>query len=407
MAAGGNHHFSRTTLKPENLGLATWGCCVRTPFLRLMAATVKEILAVLDTVHPFTWAIPDDRVGLQVGDPEAPVATLLVALEASLEVVAEATALGAQLLLTHHPLLYQPATEIREDRAQGRLLAAAVRAGFAVAACHTNLDLAPQGLNEHLAQQLGLEDVEVLSPVTRDPWLKLAVFVPVGYEDKVRTALFDDRVGVIGHYSHCSFAARGQGTFRPLEGTQPFRGGVATLSRAEESRLEVLVPESCLAEAVTRLRAVHPYEEVAYDLYPLANPVSTLGFGRVGRWPQVLAWEEAVARVKETFAVSGVRMWGQPPASISRVAVCGGSGGDLIHRAQELGAELYVTGEVRHHQAVPGLTEDFAILEVGHFASEVVFMAEWTAQLGRIFQERGLAVQLRTATAERTPCHFM
>jgi len=371
-----------------------------------MSAKLKDILTLLNTVHPFAWALPEDRVGLQVGDPEAPVATILVALEASLEVVAEATAVGAQLLLTHHPLLYQPATEIREDRAQGQLLAAVVRAGLAVAACHTNLDLAPEGLNEHLAQKLGLEEVEVLSPVTRDPWLKLMVFVPVGYEDTVRNALCDDRVGVIGRYSHCTFAGRGQGTYRPLEGAQPFRGETGALSRAEESRLEVLVPESCVTQALSRLKAAHPYEEVAYDLYPLANQGLTLGFGRVGDWPQALPWEEAVARVKETFAAPRLRVWGQTPASVSRLAVCGGSGGDLIQSAQEMGATLYVTGEVRHHQAVPSLNGDFAILEVGHFASEVIFMPAWAAQLGRVIQERGIAVQVRPAATEKAPCQF-
>ncbi len=262
---------------------------MRTPVLRLMAATVKNILACLDAAYPFAWAVPEDRVGLQVGDPGAAVATVLVALEASLAVVAEAEDQRAQLLLTHHPLLYQPATDIREDRAVGKLLAAVVRAEVAVAACHTNLDLAPQGLNEHLAQELGLEDLEALSPVRQDPWLKLAVFVPVGYEDRVRAALFDNRVGVIGRYSHCSFTARGQGTYQPLEGARPFRGEVAALSRAEETRLEVLVPESCVAPALARLQAAHPYEEVAYDLYPLANPGLTLGFGRVGRWPRTLS----------------------------------------------------------------------------------------------------------------------
>lgn len=114
-----------------------------------------------------------------------------------------------------------------------------------------------------------------------------------------------------------------------------------------------------------------------------------------------------MARVKETFAVPRVRMWGRAPASVSRVAVCGGSGGDLIQAAREAGAALYVTGEVRHHQAVPALEEDVAILEVGHFASEVVFMPAWTAQLGRLFQEHGLAVQVRTATAEKAPCQFL
>ncbi|MEJ2069762.1 MAG: Nif3-like dinuclear metal center hexameric protein [Syntrophobacterales bacterium] len=376
---------------------------MRTPVLRLMTATVKDILSCLDAAYPFSWAVPEDRVGLQVGDPGTPVTTVLVALEASLEVVTEAHNQEAQLLLTHHPLLYQPAADIREDRPAGKLLASLVRAGIAVAACHTNLDLAPRGLNEHLAQELGLMDLEVLSPVRRDAWLKLTVFVPVGYEDQVRAALVDDRVGVIGRYSHCSFAARGQGTYLPLEGARPFRGEVAALSRAEESRLEVAVPESCVRPALARLKTAHPYEEVAYDLYPLVDSGPILGFGRVGRWPQALSWEEVVRRVKTVFAVSGVRVWGRPPAAVSRVAVCGGSGGDLIGPAQQKGAAVYVTGEVRHHQAVPRPSEEFAIIEVGHFASEVVFMPAWAEQVAGLLQEDGLEVQVRTVVGETPP----
>lgn len=376
---------------------------MRTPVFCLMAATVKDILACLDAAYPFSWALPEDRVGLQVGDPGAPVTRVLVALEASPAVVAEAQDQGAQLLLTHHPLLYQPVTDVREDRPGGALLAALIRAGVAAAACHTNLDLAPEGLNEYLARQLRLLDLEVLAPVRRDAWRKLAVFVPVGYEERVRAALCDDRVGVIGRYSHCTFAARGQGTYMPLEGARPFKGEVASLSRAEESRLEVMVPESRVAPTLARLKAAHPYEEVAYDLYPLADAGPLLGFGRVGSWPQPLPWEETVNRVKEVFAVSGVRLWGRPPAAVSRVAVCGGSGGDLIGQAQQKGASVYVTGELRHHQAVPGPQGEFALIEVGHFASEIVFMPAWAQQVAGHLEAGGLKVDVRAAVSETAP----
>jgi len=380
---------------------------VCTPVLRPMAAIITDILACLDAAYPFSWALSGDRVGLQAGDPQASVTNVLVALEASPAVVAEARTLNAQLLLTHHPLIYQAAADLREDRPQGRLLAAVVRAGLAAVACHTNLDLAPQGLNDHLAHRLGLEEPVVLDPVRQEAWLKLAVFVPVGYEDQVRTALMDDRVGVIGHYSHCSFAARGQGTYLPLSGARPFRGEVARLSRADESRLEVLVPESAVPATLARLKKAHPYEEVAYDLYPLANPGLALGFGRVGHWPGGLSWKETVNRVKEVFAVSGVRVWGQPPEVVSRVAVCGGSGGDLIGQARVQGAQVYVTGEVRHHQAVPGPEEDFAVIEVGHFASEVVFMPAWAEQVDHFLRQRELAVQVIVSAAQTMPFQIL
>jgi dinuclear metal center YbgI/SA1388 family protein len=372
-----------------------------------MAAPLKAIVALLEARYPFAWAVAGDRTGFQVGDPEALVERVLVALEVSEAVVAEAQARGAQALLTHHPLLYQPFQEVREDQPGGRLLAAVLRAGLAVVACHTNLDVAPQGLNHYLARILGLEGVEVLAETGRDPWYKLTVFVPVGYEERVRQALFDDRIGAIGRYSHCSFAGRGQGTYLPLEGARPFRGEVAALSRAAEVRLEVLVPESRVNVAVARLKAAHPYEEVAYDLYPLKNPGLPLGFGCLGYWPQPLALKEVVSRVKELFQVAHVRVWGRPPAKVTRLAVCGGSGGDLIPAARGKGAQLFLTGEVRHHQAVPGNWQDFAILEVGHFSSEAVFIPEWARQLRQLLEASNLTVEVLVSAAETAPFGYL
>jgi putative NIF3 family GTP cyclohydrolase 1 type 2 len=175
---------------------------------------------------------------------------------------------------------------------------------------------------------------------------------------------------------------------------------VAALSRAAESRLEVLAPASRLDAAVGRLKSVHPYEEPAYDIYPLANPGPVLGFGRVGNWSEPKPFARVVGRVKEVFGVKQVRIWGRPPEAVSRLAVCSGSGGDLIAAARQRGAQVYVTGEVRHHQATPGYAEGFAVLEVGHFASEAVFIPEWARQLQRVFQEAGLQVKVEVAPEE-------
>jgi dinuclear metal center YbgI/SA1388 family protein len=365
-----------------------------------MSALLKEIIHRLEAHWPLSWAVAGDRVGLMLGHPQSRVDAVLVALEASAPVVAEAQAQGAQLLLTHHPLLYQPLARVREDQPQGGLLAALIRGGIAVAACHTNLDVAPEGVNDYLARLLGLADAEVLEATGREDWYKLTVFVPVGYEDRLRQALADDRVGVMGNYAQCTFAARGQGTYLPLEGASPFRGQVAALSRATESRLEVLVPEGSLEAALSRLQAVHPYEEPAYDVYPLKRTGAPLGLGRIGNWDQPRPFSRVVNRVKEVFGVGQVRIWGRPPAEVGRLALCSGSGGDLIAGARERGAQVYLTGEVRHHQATPGPAEGFAVLEVGHFASEVVFIPEWARQLRRHFQEGGLQVRVEVAREE-------
>jgi dinuclear metal center YbgI/SA1388 family protein len=371
-----------------------------------MAAALNEIMALLEAAYPFAWAVAGDRVGLQVGHPETMVDMMLVALEATPAVVREAKTRGAQALLTHHPFLYQPLKEVREDHPAGRLLADLIRNGLALIACHTNLDVAPHGLNDYLAQVLELTEVEVVDIVSRDPWYKLTVFVPVGYEDPVRQALGDMGLGIIGRYSHCSFAARGEGTYQPLEGARPFRGQIAKLSRAQESRLELLAPGSLLTAAVDRLKKVHPYEEVAYDLYPLGNPGAALGFGRIGSWPKGKPFSKVISRVKEIFGVKTVKVWGSPPAQVQRLAVAGGSGGDLLGQVMSQGAQVYLTGEVRHHQVPPGLGEGFAILEVGHFASEVVFMEPWAQQVRDLVKEAGLTVQVEVAAAQTAPFSY-
>jgi dinuclear metal center YbgI/SA1388 family protein len=371
-----------------------------------MSATLKEIVNLLESRYPSAWAVTGDRTGLEVGDPAQPVEAILVALEASPAVVAEASHRGAQLLLTHHPLLYRPVEDVREDRPGGRLLATLLRARLAMVSCHTNLDIAPGGLNDYLAQKLELTGVEVLTPTTRDRWYKLVVFVPTGYEDRVRQALGDAGLGVIGRYSHCSFASPGQGTYRPLPGARPFRGETEQLSRADESRLEILAPESMLPAALARLKETHPYEEVAYDLYPVQHPGTPLGLGRIGAWPEPRPLARVIATLKEIFGVETVEVWGRPPREVQRLALCSGSGGDLLADALARGAQIYLTGEVRHHQIPPGLPEDFAVVAVGHFASEVVFMEPWARQLRELFQAAGLGLDVMVAATQSAPCCY-
>ncbi len=371
-----------------------------------MSATLQEIVKLLNAQYPAAWAAPGDRTGFQVGRPDSPVTTVLVALEASPAVVREAQGLGAQLLLTHHPLIYQPLAEVREDQPGGELLSALIRAGIASVSCHTNLDVAPGGLNDYLARALELTDLEVLAETSRDHLYKLTVFVPLDYEDRVRENLAEAGLGVIGRYSHCSFAVRGQGTYRPLEGARPFQGEVGQLSRAEEVRLEMLAPESLLPAALVRLRESHPYEEVAYDLYPLKNSGAARGFGRIGNWPAAKPVAEVMSLVKTIFQVSAVKVWGRPPQAVQRLAVLGGSGGEFIQAARDRGAQIYVTGEVRHHQVAPESLEDFAVLEVGHYSSEAVFMGPWAEQLRGFFAAAGLNVQVEVAQSSQTPFAF-
>ena len=372
-----------------------------------MGSKVGQILEILARLAPPELAAPWDRVGLLVGSPAQPVSKVAVALEASPAVLAGAAAAGAELVLCHHPLFLQPPTQFAPEDYICQALALALQHGLAVIAVHTNLDLAPGGLNDYLASCLGLTALQPLTVETRDRWLKLTVFVPLGYEDRVREAVCQAGAGVIGSYTHCSFATRGEGTYRPEEGAQPWRGTVHHLARAMESRLEVLLPASLSGPVLTALRTVHPYEEIAYDLYPLDNPGRPLGFGRIGCWSPPRPWSQVVQFLKELFQIPYLRVVGRAPAIISRVAVCGGSGGDLIKAAWERGAQVFITGDLRYHQAVPWASSDLAVVDVGHYASEVIFLSRWRQWLKEAFAAAALEVEVLDHHWDQDPFSFV
>jgi dinuclear metal center YbgI/SA1388 family protein len=372
-----------------------------------MSTPLRQIIDLLEAEYPASWGVKGDHCGWELGQPHSSIDTVLVALEVTPAIVREAQQRQAQLLLTHHPLLYLPPASLREDEPVAHLVGELIRGGIALVSCHTNLDVAPGGINDYLAQRLGLGGVQVLAPTSRDAYFKLVVFVPADYEDRVRQALGDAGLGIIGRYAQCSFSGPGQGTYVPLEGAQPFQGEAAKLNCVEERRLEMLAPASRLEEALARLRQVHPYEEVAYDLYPLRRAGVPLGLGRSGFWPEPKSFSQVIDLIKEIFGSSAVRLWGRPPGQVERVALCSGSGGDLISTALKSGAQLYLTGEVRHHQWPAGEFRDFAVAEVGHFASEAVFMAPWASRLQELFQQAGWNLQVRAAADQAAPYEYL
>ena len=344
-----------------------------------------------------------DRVGLLIGSKHQKVNKLVVALEASEVVLQGAVAVGAQMVLSHHPLLFQPVERFCTDKPLERTLAYAIKHDLAVAAAHTNLDIAGNGLNVYLARLLGLTNTEPLEITKNELLIKLTVFVPVGYEDHIREAVSRVGAGIIGNYANCSFFVRGQGTYTPGTGAKPWRGKVSELSRVAESRLEVVVPEGLVARVLQELKLAHPYEEVAYDLYPLKNKGISFGIGQIGEWPEPRPFETISAALKKIFKVPHIKMIGKSPNLVKRVAVCGGSGGELISRAREVGADMYITGDIRYHQAVPWCEENMVILDLGHFATEVLFIPEWGRRLKAALEAASLPVEVVVDTWARDP----
>ena len=333
---------------------------------------VREWLNLLDEWYPPSWAEEWDNSGLQVGDTAGESERVLVALDPTAEVIEEAASRRCGLLVTHHPLVFRPITRLDVGEPSGRALATALSAEVTVYSCHTNADVASPGVSDALAEALGLEVTGVLAATSAGERVKLVTFVPVEATAKVLDAIAGTGAGVIGEYSHCSFRVRGTGTFLPSERSNPAVGERGQINEAEEDRLEVVVPRESLGTAVEAMVDAHPYEEVAYDVYPLASG-GGLGLGRLARPEASMSASALAQRCRETLGRE-VRVAGDPEVEVRDVALCGGAGASLIPSAIDAGVDAYVTGDVKHHQALEASAAGLTVIDAGHHGTEWPFV---------------------------------
>jgi dinuclear metal center YbgI/SA1388 family protein len=235
---------------------------------------------------------------------------------------------------------------------------------------HTNLDVVMGGVNDTLADRLGLKEVEILCVTYREKLTKLAVYVPWEHAEVVRGAMAEAGAGWIGDYSDCAFMAEGYGFFRPGKGTHPYIGQEEQLEKVREARIETVMPEVKTAQVVSAMLEAHPYEEVAYDLYPLNNQGGIGGIGRIGVLSEPMLYKDFAALAARRLSVRGLRCTGDPEAKVQRVALCGGSGAFLIEDAKNRGAHVFLTADVKHHEAQDALEAGLFMIDAGHFSTE-------------------------------------
>lgn len=335
-----------------------------------MSVKCQMIMTALEKLAPLRLAEPWDNVGLLIGSPIQEVKNILVALDITEPVIDFANNHMCDMIVTHHPVIFKGITSIRTDKPQGQLLARLLKSNIAIYAAHTNLDVAAGGVNDVLACQLGLQNIKILNVSCTEKLVKLVVFVPDSHVDEVRAAITEAGAGHIGNYSHCSFQTHGVGAFLPLAGTKPFLGKQGQLEYAQEYRLETIMPEEFSRVVIKAMLQVHPYEEVAYDLYPVLNDGAAFGLGRIGQLAASAPLFDFATQVKQALGLNNVKIAGDRTQMIRKVAVCGGSGASLISKAISAGADVLVTGDVRYHEAQEALALGLAIIEAGHFASE-------------------------------------
>lgn len=329
---------------------------------------IKEIVSALDRFAPLPLQDGFDNAGLQIGLTEAEATGALLCLDVTEAVLDEAIALGCNLVISHHPLIFKGYKSITGKDYVERCILKAIRNDMVLYAAHTNLDNAKGGVNYKIAEKIGLKHLQVLEP-KRNSLLKLVTFVPTEQAERVRKALFAAGCGNIGGYDSCSYNLKGEGTFRAGENTHPFCGSIGELHREEEVRIETILPSYKKGEVVRALLSAHPYEEPAFDLYPLENEWIQAGAGIVGELETPETELEFLKRIKKIFEVECVKHNRLTGREIQKVALCGGAGAFLIPQAIRSGADIFITGEIKYHDYF-GHEDEILLAEIGHYESE-------------------------------------
>ncbi len=365
-------------------------------------ATVLQITGIVGNLAPGYLRSEGDNVGLQVGNPSGEVGRVLVTLEVTGEVVDEARDKGAQMILSHHPLIFKSLNRVLATDDVGGLVASLIKSDISLLVAHTNLDRARDGVSDVLARTLGLEDIGVMLAAHDIQMFKLVVFVPEENIDEMIAALGNAGGGVIGEYSHCTFRVEGMGTFYPMLGAHPHLGKVGELNQADEYRLEVLVAPDKIERVIQAMLEVHPYEEVAYDIYEVKNSPSGVGFGRVGNLPKPAKLRDLAERWS-TALDSELKVSGDWDMLVKKVAVCGGSGGELIPVAKASGADVYVTGDVKYHAAHAAKSIGLAIVDAGHGETERLVVPDIAKRLQQLIYESGLKAEVLVSEINTNP----
>ena len=345
---------------------------------------LANVLNHLAQLAPLHLAASWDRVGLLVGDPDRVAHRVMTCLDVTDDTAAEAVDRQADLVVTHHPVLFEPARTLVASDPGSRRLLALIRADVAVYSAHTAYDSAQGGINDQLAGLLELHQVRPLEAAPGPTQYKLVVFVPEPDLPRVQQALFDAGAGVIGQYRECSYRVEGTGTFFGTDSTHPAVGVRGRREQVSELRLEVVCSSDALRAAVDAMRRAHSYEEPAYEVYPL-EPVSTdVGTGRVGDLAEPRPLADVANRLQHELSAPTVRLADAGRKHVQRVGVGCGAGGSLIASAVDAGCELFVTGEARHHDLLAARSQGVAVVLVGHYHSErfaMVTLAERLADL--------------------------
>ncbi len=366
---------------------------------------LHQILSALNSLAPWDIAESYDHVGLQVGNKNMPVKRVLAAVDLNREVLDEGIGLAVDGFIVHHPLFFKPFFQVDPASGVGFYLNALLKNDLFLVASHTNLDSSVQGLNRYIAQRLQLKELTTIESIPGDQY-KIVVFVPESHLETVRNSMASAGAGIIGNYSECSFEIRGNGTFRPNHQARPYLGEPGVLETTAEVRLEMVVHRRNLAGIMDSIRKNHPYEEPAFDIYPLFNE-SADGLGCSGVFDSGLRLTDLCRMVQRELGAKYLRVTGDSSRKVQRLAVCTGSGRSILSKVAQQGANAYLTGELNYHDLLFAKEAGLAVIEAGHWTTERCFIPLITGYLEGQFGNSGDFQVISSAAVEAEPYQIL
>lgn len=349
--------------------------------------TCKEIIKYLEDWAPKEIAWQNDNVGIQVGYTNKKVTNILIGLELTADVVNQAIRKNCNLIITHHPLIFLPIKKLEPDKdPDSQLIEKLIKKDITLYSAHTNLDFTKHGVSFQLAKKLGLKNITFLQNLKANQY-KLSVFIPSANVEKVASAIFSAGGGIIGEYSNCSFRSEGEGSFKGSRISNPAIGLKSKYEKVGEIKLEVLLDSWKLNTVLKAILTTHPYEEPAYDIYPLENENVNYGAGAIGNFEKSLSVSETLSLISRKLRSKNLRYAKGSINRVKKVAVCGGSGSDLISEAINKGADTFITADIKYH-SFHFAKEKILLIDAGHYETEIPVIDELHRRISKLVKEK-------------------
>lgn len=329
--------------------------------------TILEITEYLETIAPLQFQENYDNAGLIVGESSCECSGIIISLDVTEAVINEAISNNCNMVVAHHPIIFNGLKQLTGENYVERTIIKAIKNDITIYAIHTNLDNVKKGVNNKIAERIGLQNLQILQP-KENILKKLIIFAPFKNAEDVRKSLFAAGAGNLGKYSECSFNSEGTGTFKAEQGADPYVGEIGKQHEEKEIKIEVIFPGYLEQEIIRAMIDSHPYEEVAYDIIPLGNYVAEIGSGLTGEIDKALDENDFLEKIKVAFGLKVIKHTAFSGKKVKKVAICGGAGSFLIPVALSHKVDVYITSDIKYHEFFEA--EDLVLIDIGHYESE-------------------------------------